>query len=745
MKINKESVDIDGYYINENTTFDTLRNISHNLLNFQSRLEYLHVQEYLLVSKEILREDYLENLDNYDYFEYFSSVLLMHINNVTFKTKYEKLYNFLEAPVYRIFNFDYDAYKHVYAPNIKKFVVNLKFLEDEEGTIKFLDDPLLIKTCNKIDFEEVPTEKKIFYIYKKTSTPLIPNFKNILHEAYLGLSLINITKKYLPNFTFTYCYTECSRPNINENKKVINWCNEEKNEYNIFPYIFKENVAGVKYSDYIEYCTDYELNLLLCQYENALTLCDAIFMKYENRGTNENNLIVYKSDKKFKIPLYNKIKKIFNIGGEYETNSYIETDLILYITDFNDVTIEYVSLGAEVTEYNTNTIENKISKNKNYSFDKLLNYTKSIREFEYTKIIGIKGEIEHKLYEPVIEHNFGKFGDDFNEKMILYNDFCYEKKKGYKKEFETTILMKLEKFNKELNRTLDSKEVLMTCEEYILFLIYMKGSTCFNFIHHMDNMYNIMTGLTQKLKEYNYPSYTVNSLEHTMAKCYERLPIHNLFTKSNVISIFNMIKNLVMRICAYRLIYIIAAEIYYNHPDVNLGTKILPLLVPSKEGLGIPISLFKTISSFLVKNVMSKFLENHWTFLLILFIQLYPDIINNTKSLWNKSFEVLENLYTTPQYYSMLEIFSNKLKNQNDEDTWTMMKTDEERVESIEGESQESIEEISLRNNEIPKLNNNKISKVLKYLLSLSAKEYNNVKNKILKGDFSMVSKLIVF
>jgi len=778
MKIIKESIDIEGYSINDKTVFDTLRNISHNLFNFQSRLEFLPMKDYLLISKENLVDDYEQNIDNYEYFEYFSAILLMHINNVTFKTVYEKLYNFIEAPIYRIFDFDYDAYKRVYSPNVKKFVVNLDFVDDENGIIKFVDDPLLIKTCDKIDFQEIPSETKYLYIYKKTITPLIPKFKDILHEGYVGISLINITKRYLPNFSYTFCYAECSRPNLNENKKVTNWCNEEKNEYNIFPYVFKENVVGEKYSDFVKQCSIKEINILLTQYENAITLCNAIFMRYENRGVNPDNLIVYRSQEKVKIPIYDKIKKFLGFGTDYETNSYIETDLILYITDFTDVTIEYVSLTAEVTEYNTNTIENRISKNKGYELNNLLNYTKSRRtNFEYKKIKGKKGEVVQFSYKPNVLENDLEFDNDddlFNHKMILYNNSCYINNKQSKIEFEKTISVKLNEFNTKVETVLTKEEILKTCEEYILFLIYMKGSTCFNFIHHMDNMYNIMTKLNKKLKEYHYPLYITNSLEYTMTNCFERLPIHNLFTRSNVISIFNMIKNLVMRICAYRLIYIIASEIFYNHPDVNLGTKILPLLVPSREGLGVPISLFKTISSFLVKNVMSKFLEQHWTFFLILFIQLYPDIITNVKSLWAKSMEVLDYLYEKPKYYKDLEIFSNKLKKQNDDNTWDVMKLEEDidKVEESELNGVSELDEVSelgdineldevseleegseledisqlgeiSEDGQIPRLNNNIISKILKYLLSLSTKEYNNVKNRILKGDFSMIGILL--
>lgn len=726
MKLRKESIEIGGYYISDKTSFEELRNISHELFNYQSRIDFTIFKDYLVIPKETLHEDYIDNINNYEYFEYFSSILLMHINNVTFKTKYDKFYKFLEAPVYRIFNFDYDSYKYVYSPNIKKFVVNLIFDKEENGVIKFVDDPLLIETCSDIEFDKKPIEKNYLYIYKQKNTPIIPNFKNLLHEAYVGISLINITKKYLPNFSYTFCYAECSRPNINENKKVINWCNEEKDEYNVFPYVFKENIVGIKYSEYIKNCTLEEINILLNQYENALILCKGLFIKYENRSTNENNLIVCKLDYEIKIPIYKENKKYFSV--DYETENYIKTDLILYITDFSDITIEYVSLGAEVTEYNTNTIQNKISNKKAHTFDDLVKFTKKInKNYEYKKLIGKKGQV---YFEPYLIELDKKM---YNQ-MDLYNNSCLNKKEKFET-FENYISSKIENFKNILDNVNTKEKIVKICEEYILFLIYMKGSTCYNFIHYMDDMYKIVQNLTEKLKEYNYPLYLTNSLQFSLVKCYERLPTNNLFTKSNVISIFNMIKNLVMRICSYRLIYIISCEIYFLQTDIGLGTKILPLLIPSKEGLGVPISLFKTISSFFVKNVISKFLENYWVFLILLFIQLYPDILDNVLSLWDKSFEVLEYISKYPKYYNLLDSFSKKLEKQNDNDTWDVMKDDNEIDEKP---LSKKLKPNEYKTENLPRLNNDKITKILKYMLNLSQDKIIEIKNKILNGKYTL-------
>lgn len=735
MIIDKEYGDFNGHHFGNKTSYDEIKLIVQNFYNAQSHIEI--DGNYFITDREAIFSDYADQVDQFYYFWSLSQILLAHVHDISYKSTYEKASTFVESPIYNIFNMDYSRYKRVQPWNIKKFPFDFHLKKKKNGMYYFEDKILCMRTID--DRHENKASEKNFIIYKYIKVDTSKEYKNILHEGLVGYFLYNKAKIYLPNFIYTFCYFECSKPKL-DNINLLNWCNDEMKNYHFVPYLIQENVNGISLDKYILKASQEELSMIFFQYDNALRLMDMIFIKHENRGTNPQNLIIYKTEKKIKIPYYEQNKKYFN--SENITKSYVEANFILFVTNYEDTTIEYDYQDYNIMEKATEIMSNSVSNRPSYTSKSLLNYIKSIKpEFSYQMPPLIEGNKEMYDYKVPLKNVMdmeSELSDVQKSKyqQLGYNTDCFLKEENQYFSFITFIKNEIIVVEQNLTSTDNKNEIYAICERYILFLIYLRGSTCYNFIHYMDRLYRLIQYCIRKLSLFE-DNDIKKSLILTMDRCYQKLPTHHLLSWNNTISVITMISNLINRTMMYKMILTIATDIIFSL-NKNVAINIIPFIFPAKLDDGIYIAIVRFISSTFVKSVVSKFLETHWIIMLLIFIQVYPSLINQTKTMWDLSLEIYESFLKTP-FQKPLELFSKELEETNVEDAWEIMKTDENLDSIKEKDEEETKNDIDLFFSKNKKDN---LTLVVEKIINMDKKEYQIMETHLLKGEYTEASKL---
>lgn len=215
----------------------------------------------------------------------------------------------------------------------------------------------------------------------------------LIHEALVGLELVNRARYFLPNYPFTYGLGYCDMKNKKNGKKS---CIYDKN-----PDQFDAPVVFIEYIDDSETLTNYLLSKdfqidvlgdIFLQIFNALNILYMINGFYTHYDLHTSNILIQKLDKDKVIPIY-----LFDNENNLIDIKYLKTNYVAYIIDFGYNTyLSYESLANEVYKNNskyfgkdTNTIKKDFifgteidrklynSKIQDHSYDiyKLLGYS----------------------------------------------------------------------------------------------------------------------------------------------------------------------------------------------------------------------------------------------------------------------------------------------------------------------------------------------------------------------------------
>lgn len=681
---------IESYNFNGNTNYEYITSVYEKLYDYLYN-KYTNEKDYLLIDYESMFNDYLLNITNYFYFFKIEESLILQLNNKLYTTGFNKLYKFMEAPIYNLFNYYVNASKYMSSQNIKKVLSNFDNVY-YKNHIHFYKGPVKIITHKNIDYEPEIKKSKIYFFINKYTTPYLEDEKDLLHCAYVGMMIMNNIKYYLPNIIYTFMYTKCSRPNILEDK-VINWCNLENKDYFNFPYLYVENIEGMDFNEFLNTCNDIELSYICIQYKNILTFLSHYLNEYINRNHDMGQFRIVKLTKEIDIPLYD-IKKSF-FSTKLIQENYITTNLILYLTDFTDTTISYITKdGENIYGNDIVRLENHKSKNKNFDYE---SFIKKINKNVDINLVQLKkGEIKkydhYKVkYINKLNYNYLCLTDKYEIKENLFLDFLIE-------EINKFEIIKLE--------TLSNYLFLSKIQDFINFLNYLNGCLCFNFIFYMDKIINLYVNFTSELSKRLDINFLIkDSLYKTLNTNLDKLPTKNMITKHNSLSGYFIVQNFITRILFYKMLIAILLDLYYDNTGLSILFNMTPLLV-NQPKISIVTNIFKTVTLFLTRNVFLNFLSSHYVFLIFLLIQLYPQLLNFSDNLWNMTYNIYDNMLLCKMEKQIQKLYELDKKSVDDE-SWNFAKE-----EIKEYEDNNSLLEYSKN------INDNSFNQIIKEILN---------------------------
>lgn len=453
-----------NYQLNIDSSFEDIKSVKDNFFKYLDSIK--PYKNFLLVLKQDLDQDYKDNFLNYLFFDAVSNILVSYeFNKIGDNDVYKKLINIAD-------DIKNDAGK------IKQFIIDLRYEKMVENVVYLKDEFVEVKTLHG----SVNSE-----------------YKNILHEAYVGMAHVNKSKYYIPNFSYTFCYSECSEIFMeNGDNKILTWCNIPKENENLRPYSFRENVNGIPLSIYIKDCSGEEATILFLQYLNAYNFAKFLFKKYENRGVSISNLIVVDAGSLVNIPVYDE-------SNPFNSSIYIQSNLILYITNFEDSTIGVSSnVVTNNPDYEPKLLLRDIIKIRNQKLD--LNYV-----FKQGKVVN------HKPF------NFKSLLKDYT------SDLCGNR--NGTSNMESYITNFLGMSNKKFKKIND---VVYAADEFIQFLMKISSVKCLNYSkylklisHRKNNIFLNMDRMSMKRKH----EILYETLKNTIRLNYERLPSKSLLSK----------------------------------------------------------------------------------------------------------------------------------------------------------------------------------------------------------------------
>lgn len=200
---------------------------------------------------------------------------------------------------------------HAYLYNLRQFGAPSSFNFALRGNIEHsISDKLYDKVAGEMVVVKCPRESS--------------SSKELIHELVIGTKVLNVLRKWIPNFSYVYDAFSCSAPVINKNKENTNWCMNTKNpvEYVIYENIqnavaigdlcneFNEDVANHALM-YIMQCS---LALYLAEKTNNFAHCDC---------HHENVLLRPYSEKEFYIP-YAFEKKLYYVPSPGKIATFID-------------------------------------------------------------------------------------------------------------------------------------------------------------------------------------------------------------------------------------------------------------------------------------------------------------------------------------------------------------------------------------------------------------------------------------
>jgi hypothetical protein len=224
-------------------------------------------------------------------------------------------------------------------PKIIKRIITSKFYEYE--LMKMIE--CLFASIIEINYN-VPSNRMLQYILeldkvigKKSAYgyAIITDFENeeglfvtkiskgdandLIHEAFIGMNIINKLRQWVPNFVYTVGTFNCSYPILSEKGFVETWCNLNMNKQ----YIVYENVAPSK--SFKSMLHDISTEEYISYYLQVLLAIREAYLRYgfTHYDLHTENVLIRQLDNHYAI--------------EYNTRygkRYIETDQLAVIIDF---------------------------------------------------------------------------------------------------------------------------------------------------------------------------------------------------------------------------------------------------------------------------------------------------------------------------------------------------------------------------------------------------------------------------
>lgn len=638
-----EEISID-YKMDMNSTKKDLDKIYEKL--YSITYSYEKLDNYLLVDIVKLYKKYKNNIVNYNYFNIISLLFYSYLNYYD-ANKYYNLIEYFKNPIYSYNN-----------QNVKKLIRYENVKKDNEYTI-IQEYPIEIKTLKNITFESLEEDIKIYKIIPSKKTTFDIQRKDLLHEACVGLILLNNVKKYLPNIPYVFCYNECSRPII-INDDILSWCNVEKNVNNNFPFLYRENIDGITLRDFLNKKSIKEISNVVFQYKNIMNFLNLFLSKYENRNTNLDNIIIKKLNYEINIPIYENIP--------IETNMYIKTKYILYITDFTDTSI----IDIKNDFYGDIRIENIKSDKKNYDYLELLKDVDLTDSKIMNNIEIFNGYINNIHDFPLIY-----------KKKLNYVEYCYENKEPpeeINKKFEEYIRTNIDYFYKVDLENANYIELIKLAEKYNKFLNDLSYSKCFNYINYLDKIIDFYIIIKYYLlKENIIVNYMKESIINTLDINIDRLPTKKLVTFKSAKNLIYSVWQIKERIEIYNLLFFICVNIYNSNYNQDLALNVVELLIEQPEFSFIE-NLIKDYTIDLSNYLLSSYIAGNYSFLIYILILLKPNIIKNVYNLWDLSFFVYDSTSKIINLKKYLDNYYNLFKNKTDQQSWEYMLSNKKNI-----------------------------------------------------------------
>lgn len=448
--------------------------------------DFPYYKNYLGVDIDSLFNDYNSNIGNYNYYTAIQNIIFSHLNNRTYRLLYDTIADIANSSTYGlVMNFFKDKYKKdidytqiIIPQNIKKFIKNIKLDKLDQNNFYLKDGPIEINT--------IQNEKALI---ERNNISAMNPYKDVLHEACCGIVLTNFLKKEIPNIPFVYAFMDCSVPILSKTG-IISWCNINENNILNTPYILKERVDGEYFLDFLKTCTDEEVSNVYFQFKNYYYFMRKTFKTFNQIFRNHQSAFVIKRlEKDINIRIYN---------SEYKsnpTNTFFKTKTLLYINDFRNTNFFYEKNNKSKVEFKI--ILNNNSSEKSFTLD----------SFE-SIIIQSGRSVDQNLVQ--IYDNYEDNNENYNIKLsrnINLNQFCME---NYKKS-NNTEFKKLESIVKQkiINafiyyestyyNKLNDEMLIEYSENYINLLNFLNGSTCFNFIDSMKELYSVYNSITNEI------------------------------------------------------------------------------------------------------------------------------------------------------------------------------------------------------------------------------------------------------
>lgn len=328
------------------------------------------------------------------------------------------------------------------SPTINNFLTEIRYIatSTEGYTLKsgfrFLNDLMVIKTSNK---------EKLY--------------KSLIHEYFIGQHL-NMLRKSIPNFMYTYGIFDCNLLNISEmHKENVQICTDDKNKVT---YVIFEYIKGYTFYKHLEINLNITLQTILSTISQVLCSLQIAYDKFgycHNDLHLDNIMLRTMSDKKYikydiasrnqvMYVLADSVATIIDYGYnsiEYNRNKY---KVMYFINENNKVFSwgykDYKNPGIDLAKFFIHLVDTilKMSTNNVYPFaSELIENIDNTFSIDFG-ISGLFNMENHSSYIPIVYDskllNINAY--DFLEKLLKrftkesYDEIIYltNPPKGYK-------------------------------------------------------------------------------------------------------------------------------------------------------------------------------------------------------------------------------------------------------------------------------------------------------------------------
>ena len=486
---------------------------------------------FYMISKSSVIQRYKELYLKNDFHKKISNMLISYQNNRIYKPFYRQAKETYTNLKYYLGYLWEEKEKYMEPLNLKQFILHLEYMDRISNTLYLRDNFIMIKT-NDMDHNEPNNKYLIEYV-------------GCLYEAYVGLKYINEAKRYIPNFLYTYSYSECSKPFISNENKLLSWCNKTGTEKNLYPYVTKEfPLNSIKLIDFLNQSNPEDivkLNHIIIQYRNALVVAKGVSGNFKLSTVNLSNLRVLNLDMPIDIPIYEYRESLLKSAQNLIPIKSLKTNIILYIDDLSGGECFEISYNKYGTNYVYDNdlfimIKDYLKKiNKNWDefdstkYDSPM-YYKTNQKVEFDDIVQLK--LDGNIYQKALNYCNVNHKDKFIER-----------------DFKKHLHHQMKSLDDILNRIsiVSTYDLMTICERYILLLTVLSGTLCIKDKSFLVKNFEIKSKIMDIIEK-NFISldedlrndylYTIKELSRNIPDISFFINIFGDFNLSNIIATF---------------------------------------------------------------------------------------------------------------------------------------------------------------------------------------------------------------